>query len=72
MPDDELFAFAQKGQLRANLAAQVRRMLKDPKSASLVENFAGQWLQLRSMQNVNPDPARFPDFDPALIVEVGS
>jgi hypothetical protein len=66
MPDDELFALADHGKLRANLAAQVRRMLKDPKSSSLVENFAGQWLQLRAMQNVTPDTTRFPDFDPAL------
>ncbi len=66
MPDEELFTLADKGKLRANLATQVRRMLKDPKSASLVENFAGQWLQLRAMQNVTPDTTRFPDFDPAL------
>jgi hypothetical protein len=66
MPDDELFALASEGKLRANLDAQVRRMLKDPKSSALVENFAGQWLQLRSMQNVNPDTKRFPDFDEPL------
>jgi hypothetical protein len=66
MPDDELFALADKGQLRANLDAQVRRMLKDPKSAALVQNFAGQWLQLRAMQNVTPDTKRYPDFDESL------
>jgi hypothetical protein len=66
MPDDELFALAAKGKLRANFSAQVRRMLKDPKSSALVDNFAGQWLQLRSMDNVTPDPARFPDFDESL------
>ena len=66
MPDDELFALAAKGQLHANLDLQVARMLKDPKAQSLVDNFAGQWLQLRQMDNVNPDAARFPDFDPAL------
>ena len=66
MPDDELFALAEKGTLRANLPAQVRRMLGNPKSSALVENFAGQWLQLRAMQNVNPDATAFPDFDPAL------
>jgi hypothetical protein len=65
-PDDELFALAAKGELRANLAAQVHRMLKDPKSSALVENFAGQWLQLRAMQNVTPDTALFPDFDETL------
>jgi len=66
MPDDELFALAAKGQLRKNLDAQVHRMLKDPKSSALVENFAGQWLQLRSMQNVTPDAKRFPNFDESL------
>ncbi|HWA08580.1 MAG TPA: DUF1592 domain-containing protein [Opitutaceae bacterium] len=66
MPDDELFALAQQGRLRANLDAQVKRMLKDPKSAALVENFAGQWLQLRSMQNVTPDTKRYPAFDQPL------
>ncbi|MES1167423.1 MAG: DUF1592 domain-containing protein, partial [Pseudomonadota bacterium] len=66
MPDDELFALAGRHQLRANLDAQVRRMLKDPKASALVQDFAGQWLQLRTMQAVAPDPKRFPDFDEAL------
>jgi hypothetical protein len=66
MPDDELFKLADQGKLRANLPAQVKRMLADPKSFALVENFAGQWLQLRQMANVVPDPARFPDFNESL------
>jgi hypothetical protein len=66
MPDDELMQLAAKGQLRANLESQVRRMMKDPKSFALVENFAGQWLQLRQMNTVNPDPKRFPTFDDTL------
>jgi hypothetical protein len=66
MPDDELFQLAAKGQLRANLDQQVTRMLHDPKAQSLVENFAGQWLQLRQMDNVSPDTTKFPAFDPAL------
>jgi hypothetical protein len=41
-------------------------MLKDPKSQALVENFAGQWLQLRQMQNVSPDATLFPNFDDSL------
>jgi hypothetical protein len=52
MPDDELFAAAEKGELRKNLASQVERMLKDPRSAALVENFAGQWLQLRDVDQI--------------------
>lgn len=68
MPDDELFQWASEGQLRqpSVLEAQTRRMIADPKSASLVENFAGQWLNLRNLEDVTPDPQRFPGFDAAL------
>lgn len=66
MPDEELFGLAEKGQLRANLGAQVTRMMKDPKARSLVENFAGQWLKLRMMENVIPDASVFPEFDESL------
>jgi hypothetical protein len=66
MPDDELFAEAQHGSLRKNLETQVRRMLKDPKAKALVENFAGQWLQLRNLRNASPDPGRFPSWDDSL------
>ena len=41
-------------------------MLADPKAEALVENFAGQWLQLRNLQNVLPDPVEFPNFDDNL------
>lgn len=66
MPDDELFKLAEKKQLRKNIDAQVKRMLKDPKSNALVDNFAGQWLQLRSMPLVSPDVKSFPSFDAEL------
>jgi hypothetical protein len=66
MPDEELFAQAGRGELRKNLEAQVRRMLDDPKSAAFVQNFAGQWLTLRKLAGVNPDPATFPNFDEEL------
>jgi len=66
MPDDELFNLARDGKLRANLQAQVRRMLNSPKSMALVENFAGQWLQLRQLANAGPDPMKFPNFDEPL------
>jgi hypothetical protein len=66
MPDDELFGLARDGKLRANLPAQVKRMLASPKAAALVDNFGGQWLQLRQMANVVPDAKRFPDFDEPL------
>lgn len=66
MPDDELFALADQGALRANLDAQIARMLADPKAQSLVENFGGQWLQIRRLESFSPDPKLFPEFDTAL------
>lgn len=65
MPDDELLQLADQHKLRRPevLAAQVQRMLKDPKSEALVENFAGQWLELRRLESVKPDRDRFPQFD---------
>jgi len=66
MPDEELFTLARKGRLRRNLGSQVRRMLADPRSRALVDNFAGQWLQLRTLDIVAPDDRLFPDFDPPL------
>jgi hypothetical protein len=66
MPDDELFRQAERGTLRRNLESQVKRMLRDPKAGALVENFAGQWLQLRNLDLVMPDAKQFPDFDEDL------
>jgi hypothetical protein len=66
MPDDELVALASKGELRKNLDSQVKRLLKDPKSAALVQNFGGQWLTLRKLDTVSPDPKVFPQFDAEL------
>jgi hypothetical protein len=66
MPDDALFAEAEHGTLRKNLNAEVKRMLADPKAAALVENFGGQWLQIRNLKLVQPDAKTFPDWDQAL------
>ncbi len=68
IPDDELLDVAERGQLRqpAVLEAQVRRMLADRRSHALVSNFGGQWLYLRNMRLVSPDPYAFPDFDQNL------
>ncbi len=68
LPDDELLRLAGEGALRkeGNLAAQVRRMLKDPKSGAVVDNFFSQWLQLRNLRLINPDKNQFPTFDEAL------
>ena len=55
MPDAELRDLADRGVLRANLAGQVQRMLNDGRSKRLVENFVGQWLRSRDVQNVHID-----------------
>jgi mono/diheme cytochrome c family protein len=70
MPDDELFDLAGRGELTKNLDAQVRRMLTDPKSKSLVDNFAMQWLQLQRLKSVSPDKKLFPSFDERLRVSM--
>jgi hypothetical protein len=68
IPDEELLTTAEQGKLKdpAVLQAQVRRMLKDPRSQALISNFAGQWLFLRELRNRNPDLLVFPDFDDNL------
>jgi mono/diheme cytochrome c family protein len=61
IPDDELFALADDGELRDRnvIEAQVRRMLADPKADALVENFASQWLGLRQLDSVLPETNEF-------------
>ncbi|MCU1235397.1 MAG: hypothetical protein JWP63_3364, partial [Candidatus Solibacter sp.] len=68
MPDDELVALAESGKLRApgTLDAQVKRMLADERSSAIADNFAGQWLELRNLDVVKPDPQKFPDWSPEL------
>ena len=68
IPDDALIDVAANGTLRdpAVLESQVRRMLADPRSETLVTNFAAQWLYLRNLPAVSPDFTTFPDFDEAL------
>jgi len=68
LPDDQLLRIAEQGRLRAPgvLEAQVRRMMADPKSDALLENFFGQWLMLRNMPLITRDVVEFPDFDDNL------
>jgi hypothetical protein len=68
MPDDALFSLAEIGTLHRPdvLEQQVNRMLKDPKSRALVENFALQWLNLRILDDVSPDPKKYPQFSDTL------
>lgn len=68
IPDDQLFGAAAGGHLSdpAELTAQARRMLADPKSNALAENFAAQWLEFRNLDFVHRDPVRFPEFTDEL------
>jgi hypothetical protein len=62
MPDAELFTAAEAGKLgtRAEIAAQAKRMLDDPRATAMVTNFAGQWLHLRELADADKDPAIYP------------
>jgi len=68
IPDDELIDLAARGKLkdRSVLEQQVRRMSADVRSKALVENFAGQWLYLRNIPSLSPDPDVAPTFDDNL------
>ena len=68
-PDEELLDLAEKGRLdAATLDRQVRRMLADPRSQALIDNFLAQWLQLRNLKGKQPNSHEFPDFDDNLRV----
>ena len=69
MPDDELLRLADGGKLSdpAVLEAQTRRMLRDAKASSLVNEFAAQWLDLRALDRKKPDAATFPHVDDELL-----
>jgi cytochrome c5 len=68
IPDDQLLELAEQNKLHdpVVLQAQVSRMMDDPKSQALVDNFAGQWLYLRNLQLQKPDPVLFPEFNEPL------
>jgi hypothetical protein len=68
IPDDALLDAAVAGRLTDPkvLDAQLRRMLADPRSESLVTNFAAQWLFLRDIDSKRPDEVLFPNFDETL------
>jgi hypothetical protein len=59
MPDDELLSLAFRNELRKNFRPQVTRMLKDPKARALASNFGGQWLEIRTLDVVQPDQKAF-------------
>jgi hypothetical protein len=68
IPDDQLLGLAGRGKLRdpSILEQQARRMIADPRADALVSNFAGQWLYLRNMRTIAPDPSAFPEFEDNL------
>jgi len=68
MPDDELLGLAEAGKLKdqAVLDAQVKRMMTDKKAAAFADNFAGQWLEIRNLDSMRPDPQKFPAWNEAL------
>lgn len=68
VPDDELLRVAGQGKLRDPKVyqEQIRRLLASDKSHSLVTNFASEWLRLRDLDTIDPDPFIYPEFDPAL------
>jgi hypothetical protein len=68
MPDDELLGLAEAGKLKdpATLDAQVKRMMTDRKAIAFADNFAGQWLEIRNLDSIKPDPQKFPLWTPEL------
>lgn len=68
MPDAALMKAADQGLLKnpTVLKAQALRMLKDPKASAITENFANQWLTLRKLDDLSPDPELFPTYNDAL------
>ena len=68
IPDDELLNLAEQGKLKNQLVLgrQTRRMLDDTRAQAFVSNFGGQWLHLRNLETVTPDPDIFPNFDEGL------
>jgi mono/diheme cytochrome c family protein len=67
-PDESLLWWAEQGKLSdpKHLQHQVRRMLKDPRASSLASSFAMQWLELRRLNDITPDPETFPNYTPEL------
>ena len=72
MPDDTLLTLAAEQKLSApeTLRAQVERLLSDPKSAAFVEDFTGQWLDLRNITATTPDEKLYPESDELLRVSM--
>ena len=74
IPDDELLSVAGQGRLQepAVLEQQVRRMLADPRARRWMNDFMGQWLRLRNLRALEPDPDIFPEFDHTLRADMAT
>src|SRR6185437_14412422 len=68
VPDQELLTAAEQGKLSdpKSLEHEVRRMLADPRAKTLTTNFAFEWLKIRDMNALEPDPYVYPAFDASL------
>ncbi len=68
MPDEELQTLGETARLSQPgvLDQQLKRMLADPKASAMAENFAGQWLEIRNLDSITPDPGKFPAWGPEL------
>lgn len=67
MPDERLLALAEEGRLRAELDAEIDRMVASPRFGEFVNHFTGQWLELRDVRNHRPAKRHYPDFDGRLL-----
>ena len=70
LPDKQLIELATKGNLRANLDAEIGRMLADPRSGRMVKQFTEQWLKLNLVENVAVNKTRYPGFDDRLKIDM--
>lgn len=70
LPDEPLIELASNGKLRANLDAEIDRMLADPRSGRMVKQFTEQWLKLNLVENVAVNKTRYPGFDDRLKIDM--
>lgn len=70
LPDQELRDLADQDRLLEHLPEQVERMLDDPRVERLIENFAGQWLDLRRINVTEPDEQLYPEYDRLLLASM--
>ena len=68
LPDEELLDLVERRTLREPgvLQQQAERMMADSRADAFIKNFVGQWLYLRNLGGIYPDPASFPEFDENL------